>query len=125
MEGTELVVNTSSISGTPFGISTNVELTIYSRYNLKTNSADFKINNIFANAESNWASSYFDGHLILTDTEQKQFVLLQAKGQLIQSRPARAGDMYSRLVGYDNGLAYTLVWANDKVKLIEEDMKTS
>ncbi|MNP18745.1 hypothetical protein D3C76_1112380 [compost metagenome] len=114
-----MVVNTSSNSGSPLGIVTDVEQTIYARYDLKTSQVTTSINRTFTKSDSNWSSSYFNGYLLITDSEQNQHALLQRDGQAIAQRQATAIDLNSRLVGYYNGQAYNLAWTpNQTVEII-------
>lgn len=118
VEGSTLVVNTSSISGSPLDIVTDVEQTIYARYDLKTSQVTTSIKHTFTMSDSNWSSSYFNGYLLITDSEQNQHALLQQNGQLIAQRQATAIDLNSRLVGYYNGQAYNIAsTANQTVEL--------
>lgn len=121
IEGSTLVVNTSSNSGSPLGIVTDVEQTIYARYDLKTSQVTTSINRTFTKSDSNWSSSYFNGYLLITDSEQNQHALLQRDGQAIAQRQATAIDLNSRLVGYYNGQAYNLAWTpNQTVEIIAD-----
>jgi hypothetical protein len=79
------------------------------------------IKRTFSLSDSNWSSSYFNGHLLLTDTEQCQAAFFEQSGQLIAERPAAPADLNSRLVGYYNGKAFTLVWTSDKTVELHAD----
>lgn len=116
IDGSALVVNTSSISGNPLGIETNVEQLIYARYDLKTSKMETSIKKVFTMSDSNWSSSYFNGYLLTTDMEQNQHNL-QRKGQVIAQRPATATDLNSRMIGYYDGHVYNLTWISNKVEL--------
>ncbi|MEC0093911.1 hypothetical protein [Paenibacillus macquariensis] len=114
VEGSTLVVNTSSISGSPLGVPTNTLHTIYARYDLKTNQVTSSIKRTFTMFDSNWSSSYFNGYLLITDSEQNQHALFQQNGKLVAQRPATATDLHSRLVGYYNEQAYNIAWTDTK-----------
>ncbi|MDO3409860.1 hypothetical protein QWJ34_08810 [Saccharibacillus sp. CPCC 101409] len=105
-EGASLVVNTSSI-GSPLGLSTYTPI-VYARYDLKTGKAGTTIKRTFTQPDSNWSSSYFDGRLLLTDTERGEQTLLNQSGQVLAERTAVPADLRDKLVGYSGAKAFIL-----------------
>ncbi|OWR27408.1 hypothetical protein CDO73_22585 [Saccharibacillus sp. O23] len=107
-EGTSLVVNTSSMIGSPLGLST-FEPIVYARYDLKTAKSTASIKRTFTDRESNWATSYLGGRLLLTDTEKGKQSLLTPDDQIISERTADLKSLQDRLLGYTEGRAVVLV----------------
>ncbi|WP_410772338.1 hypothetical protein [Fontibacillus sp. BL9] len=103
IEGNELVVTTSSVTGNPLGINTNAEHNIYARYNLETRLPKIKITRKFTAVDSNWKASYGDNHLIVFDSEQNTQSLLDINGELLHESPMTATDLHNRFVSYRDG----------------------
>lgn len=117
-EGTSLVVNTSSMIGSPLGLST-FEPIVYARYDLKTAKSIATVKRTFTDRESNWATSYLDGRLLLTDTERKTQSLLTTDDRVIVERPADLYRLSDRLVGDVGGQAFVLVpFGNQSAKSV-------
>jgi hypothetical protein len=123
IEGTSLVINTSSNVGS-LGIDTNVEQTIYARYGLKTGQATTNIKRKFTTNDFYWSSSYFNGNLLVIDTEKNQQELFQAQGQLLKKWPIKASilsSLNSRLVGYNKGQAFSLIRTEEQIVELRAD----
>ncbi|RCX14919.1 hypothetical protein DFP94_11658 [Fontibacillus phaseoli] len=103
IEGNELVVTTSSVTGNPLGINTNVEHNLYARYNLETRLPKVKITRKFTTVDSNWKASYGDNHLMVFDSEQNTQSLLDKNGELLHETPMTDTDLHNRFVGYHEG----------------------
>ncbi|MFB9326342.1 hypothetical protein ACFFSY_10490 [Paenibacillus aurantiacus] len=121
LEGTSLALHTSSISGSPLGIETNMDQMIYARYDLLTGKLAPTITRTFTMSDSNWSTTSFNGYLLLTDTEHEQRAIFNKSGELLTEREATQADLNSRLVGYSNGHAYTLVRTANKTIELQVD----
>lgn len=108
-EGTALVVNTSSISGTPLGIETNTPQILYARYDLHTGQMTKSLKRTFTQSDSNWSSSYFAGRLLLTDTEKSKQSFLAQDGKLIAERSSTPTHLRDKLIASADGKAVILV----------------
>lgn len=105
LEGSELVVNTSSQVGHPLGIDTSVDHIIYARYDLKTGAKKLAVTRKFTSIESNWSTHYFNNKLWLIDTEQNKMTALDQKGKVFAEiqADAPAEVLNLRMIGYYNG----------------------
>ncbi|GEM_PF-3726137 len=106
-EGTHLIVHTSSIPGS-LGAATDTPI-VYARYDLKTAKSVASIKRTFTDRESNWATSYFGGRLLLTDTERKTQSLLTTDDRIIAERPADLYQLSDRLVSDVGDQAFVLI----------------
>lgn len=117
-QGTSLVVTTSSLIGSPMGLST-FEPIVYARYDLKTVKLAASIKRTFTGRESNWATRYFGGRLLLTDTEKGKQFLLTTDDRVIAERPADRYRLSDRLIGCSEGQATLLVpFGNQSAKSV-------
>ncbi|MNC59512.1 hypothetical protein D3C75_1093270 [compost metagenome] len=108
VEGSELVVNTSSQVGHTLGIDTSVNHIIYARYDLKTGTKKLAVTRKFTSSESNWSTHYFDSKIWLINTEEPKLTVLDNKGKVFKEIQVDvpAESLNLRVVGYYNEQPY-------------------
>ncbi|AZK45186.1 hypothetical protein EIM92_02385 [Paenibacillus lentus] len=109
VEGNEMIVNSSSQIGHPLGINIDSDYIIYAKYDLKTGEIKHKVSRSFSTQDSSWKSEYFERKLVLTESEDNRFFLINQNGETLKEFPRTFRNFNYKTIGYDGNRLYLLV----------------